>query len=352
MSEFFDQLRRMQATLNRRVLARDVKNIRSVGFAPVAAHKPDAEDLYSPVMAQFDVHRKRKSVAQKHRIEPIEPLRLLDKSTRQYDHLQLITDVEQTGKIVPTGVQIRTKTSHATTALVVRWTTVSPVPPPPKNNESQDPRWRWGVLSVSHLFGSASSAQNSAMIERNAHCGDGPEAVRGRVLARGRIPGGPDVSLIETGLDRLWLSGFLPQVAAASIATANLSQLERWTVQGATGELFIDGLQQHWTWKSFYPELAIDGLGLLQHLVQYTWKASLETDGQNSAADATSEPFGPGTSGGVLIAGGIPIGMQVAAMRPDFKIGYAQTFETSLHWLKDEISATWFEIVNVVSSSN
>ena len=336
----------------RRVMDRDPDNIQSVGFAPLAAHKPAPSGAATlPVMAQFGVRRKRKQVAEAKRISAIESVRLLDRSAQRFDEIDLVTDVEETTPVVPTGVRISTEAAHATTAVVIRWTTIQPVPPPPESDAGpQDPRWRWGVLTVSHLFaGSDSGRGQSAEVQRKAACEDGPEVIRGRAVARGRIPGGPDAALVETGLDRLWLSGFLPRIGVAPIQPATERSLLKWIASGTAGVFFAAEVSCRWRWRTYYPQMHIDGLGHLKHVVRY------ELDGEGSGRDDAAshppnvKPLGPGSSGGVLVSGGIPLGIQVAATKPRFQVGYAQMFESSLPWLKSRLRASSLAIVNIVT---
>lgn len=340
-----DSLRRVQDTLQRRVVARDPGNILAVGFAPASSSKQEASTALSDprIVAQFTVAKKRKRVAAEKKIQPVEAVRLLNRDTRSYQELHLGTDVVETGEILPTGVGISTTDEQASTALVARWTTVQPVPPRPTRQRADDPRWRWGVMTVSHLFvGRGSrSAKTRARVRRVAVCGDGPDLVKGRVVRRGRIPGGPDIALVETGWDRLWLSGFLPEVELPPLLIPSESDLTRWASRGASGSFIGDQVTHRWTWQAFYPALSIPTLGQLQHMVSYRAKA---TSGQ----EATRQPFGPGSSGGIVIADGVVLGMQLAAMGPEFDIGYAQTLDVSFAWLKKQLRATALELVHVV----
>lgn len=335
----FDRLRRIQTTLTRRARERDRGNIRAVGFAPGQAEPREAAGSANlPITAQFDVQRMLPNVVAAQRIEPIEAVRVLDRQSRHYLQLALATDVMPTGEIVPTGVRIDSDSQFATTSTVVRWTTSLPVPGVPTAFGSEDPRWRWGLLSVAHLFGSDASQPAPAGVERQLTCGQGPDRIAGRVVARGRAVGGPDISLIETGLDRLWLSGMLNKPEAPNIVPAEELQLLRWITHGTDGIFLGDGVQHGWRWQTYYPELAIEGLGKLQHVVRY--------EALQAAAD--SDPFGPGSSGGLLLAGGIPIGIQVAAMRPGYRVGFAQTFDASLVWLQKQLRATALHIVHAL----
>lgn len=336
-----DCLRRLQQTLLRRVASRDAENIRSVGFSPVQ-NEDNPEPL---VQVRFNVAKKLKRVAPQKRIEPTEPVRLLDRSTETYRELRLPTQVRQSGEVVPTGVAISTMDDRATASVVIRWTTVRPVPPRPNENEPDDPRWRWGLMTVSHLFVGRGDRDHHtrATIRRVAACGDGPEAIRSRVVARGRIPGGPDVAIVETGWDRLWLSGFIPKVGLPSLAMVTAADLRNWTRTGTTGNFIGDRVVIPWTWQAFYPTLVIPTLGRLQHIVAYE-----STSGEN----VSGAPFGPGSSGGVVVTGGLVLGLQVAAMRPKFDVGYAQTLDVSLAWLQQKLHATAIDCVHVVTGSD
>ncbi len=335
-----DRLRRLQSTLSQRAAQRDAENILQVGFAPKRSDRPNLDPLQSlPITAQFDVERKLQRVPSERKVPPVESVRLLDRSTRSYLQLGLHTDVLITGNIVPTGVRVESGANHATTSVVVRWTKSLPAPAIDSMEQAQEPRWRWGVLCVAHLFNHLSpSVAASAKVERQTTCGVGPESVSGAVIARGRIPGGPDISLIETGLDRLWLSGLLPKPNAPQLQSASEWQLLDWIARGTQGSFFADGVTQNWQWQTFYPELQIDSLGRLKHIVRY----------QVSDSSTSSSPFGPGSSGGVLVAGGIPIGLQCAAISPDFRVAFAQSFDVSLKWLQNRLRATTLQIVHLL----
>lgn len=358
-----DQLRRVQATLERRVAARDAANIRQVGFAPyratgvntplafgiltadrLTADTLTADKLTSgqprlslPVTAQFDVTRKLRQLPADRRIASVESVRLLERLSSSYLTLQLDTDVVQTSEIMPTGVRVDSGDEHATTSVVVRWTQVTPPPAMRDVEDAQDFRWRWGMLTVAHLFKNSPPKSAGTRVERLVHCGAGPESIRGEMIARGRIPGGPDISLIETGLDRLWFSGLLPQPAGPSLVTPSQRQLLRWIHHGTEGVCVGDGVTHNWRWQTFYPQLSIPQLGRLRHIVRY----------QSTAVHTQQVPFGPGSSGGVVVAGGIPIGIQIAATGPFFQEAFAQCFDVSLAWLKKQLRATALELVHV-----
>ncbi len=343
-----DGLRRLQTSLTRRVARRDQDNILQVGFAPKRTDRSTSGQQASlPVTAQFDVLRKLLRVPDHRRIEPVESARLLNRSARSYQQLALQTDVLPTGSIVPTGVRVESDTDYATTSVVACWTKVTPVPPLDSIEQAQDPNWRWGVLCVAHLFAKeAATADSQVRVERQVTCGVGPKSVQGVVVARGRVPGGPDISLIETGLDRLWLSGLLPKPNSPSLQAATQEQLLHWVSTGTDGSFYGDGVTYPWRWQTFYPELQIASLGRLRHIVRYRL-AELPT-----APAKIERPFGPGSSGGVLVADGIPIGLQVAAMAPDFQVGFAQSFDLSLPWLQNRLRATALHIVHLLRESN
>jgi len=336
-----DALRRLQQTFLQRVATRDRENIRSVGFTPAQL---TANNRYG-VAAQFDVARKLKRVPQPRRIEPIETVRLLDRRTRHYQELELPTQVRQIREVIPTGVAIATEDDRATTSLVVRWTTVRPTPPKPDTEQPDDPRWRWGLLTVSHLFVGRGSTESRhrARVRRVAVCGAGPLTIRSRVVVRGRIPGGPDVALVETGWDRLWLSGFVREIGSPPLQVAAASDLRRWVSAGTRGQFVGDGVSFPWSWQTYYPTLSIRGLGRLEQVVACKVSAD-RNEGK--------QPFGPGSSGGAITAEGLVIGIQVAAMQPRFDVGYAQTMEVSFAWVEKKLRASALEVVAVVGSTD
>ncbi|TWU38960.1 hypothetical protein Q31b_40380 [Novipirellula aureliae] len=336
----FDALRRLQQTLMQRATKRDCENIRSVGFSPGLSVVGNAYGI----RAQFNVTRKLKRVLESRRINPIESVRLLDRKTGRYRVLELSTQVRQVREVVPTGVTITTEVERATASLVVRWTTVRPVPAMPDAHQPDDPRWRWGLLTVSHLFvgRGGTDRRDRAKIRRVAVCGNGPQTIRSRVVIRGRIPGGPDVALVETGWDRLWLSGFVREIGSPPLEIATAKDLRRWVSAGTSGEFVGDGVSFPWSWQTYYPSLSIPGLGRLEHIVAYKIASN---------QDASKKPFGPGSSGGAITTEGLVTGLQVAAAPPRFDLGYAQTMDISFAWIGKQLRASALEVVAVVGNA-
>ncbi len=348
-----DRLRRLQATLTRRIGGRDPQRIVSIGFAPTEAanyvadlRRPNSGDGWLPLTAQVDV-TPRGTAGGAESIEPVAAVRLFNRQQRTYDRWRIKTMLRPAASIVATGVRVSLHAQQATTSVVARWTTV------PLDSSSwaspalDDLRWRWGVLTVSHLFAAAArtAGKRRPQVGRNVWCGQGPDVVEGRLVARGRIPGGPDLGLIETGWDRLSLSGFFPNALPTDIHFAQEKELLRWTAQGTDGTFIATDRPSRWRWTTFYPQLTLPGLGRLQSIIRY--QVIDQPNGQ-----AARGPFGPGTSGGVLVTGGIPIGIQIAASQPDFRVGYAQTFQNSLRWLQRKLGATQLSIAAVVTSAD
>lgn len=338
-----DRLRRLQATLWRRVRGRDPDNIHAVGFTQ-AEREPGSElPVVGLPIAQFAVHRKLRRVMAARRIEPQETVRLLDRQRDEYDQFEVQTDVLEVQPPLASGVHVLAGLNRATTSLVVRWTTAQPVPPPPTGADRVDLSWRWGVVTVSHLFsnavdGSVATKLPPVQVERRGVCvGGGPAEIGGRVVARGRVPGGPDISLIETGLDRLWLSGFLTSPADPSLPSATPSQLVQWVTSGVDGRVYGDGFSAAWQWRTFYPTLSIPQLGRLQHVIRFELA---EPDGSESELR-----LAPGSSGSVLVAAGTPLGMHIASEQPRYRVGYAQSFTASLPWLQSALRASELVIV-------
>ena len=337
----FDRLRRIHATLLRRLPAERRMQVRGLGFAPGAAGETSAPaDARLQVTARYELASDDDATDITADIAPVETVRLLDRQSRTYQRLAVATAVGPAGSMLPTGVRVEQQSAVATAAAVVRWTRTVPIPNIPPGHAAEDPRWRWGVVSAGHAFTDlpADDPGQWVHIYRQATCGSGPPAVSGRVVARGRVAGEPDISLIETGLDRLWLSGLLERPNLPRILPATQSQLVRWITRGTFGTLVGDGVQHAWGWQAYYPELAIPGIGRVQHVIRYEATADV----------GAAMPFGPGSSGGVLMAGGIPIGIQIAAMQPEFRIGLAQAFDHSLAWLQRRLRASSLQLIHLV----
>lgn len=340
-----DCLRRIQSTLTRRAAEYDPEYFVSIGFAPSKQHGRAAHDACLPFVAQIDVRQKQIPLSSNSTIRPVERVRLFNRNAQRYEQLRCYTDVRPVDRVVPTGVSVTSGIGIATTSIVVRWSTLHPAPPMKMDDDgAEDPNWHWGLVTVAHLFkdsaGESTGSQRSARVRRLTDCGNGPRQITGRLVARGRVPGGPDIALLETGLQRLWLSGFLPRLDLEPIATAEERDLMRWTTHGTQGS-FVGHHNRHaWRWQSFYPELSIQGLGKLKGIVRY--------DFVGPEREMDLDPFGPGASGGVLLAGGIPIGIQVAAMEPHYRVGFAQTFWSSIPWLTKRLGISKLVIVNVL----
>lgn len=294
--------------------------------------------------ARFIVQQKKSDPPESERIPTVARVRLFDRSSGRYRKLELPTDIVEGNQPRPVGVRLFDGSRMATTAVVLRWTTRTPPPPPPSSDAPNDPRWRWGLLSVAHLFAGPRSGLRRAepRVERAVVCGAGPATIEGSLVAAGRLPGGPDAAVVETGLDRLWLSGFLPQPAASPVQVAELGELRRWIREGVSGYSHGAGAVTRWRFAMYLPEQSIAGLGRLSHLIRYTAEDSQASELQLAA------PFGPGSSGAALVAGGAPLGIQVAAENPAYRTGYGQAFAAILPWLSQRLGATEVAVVRIV----
>lgn len=327
-----DDLQNIQRTLERRVGSRDASNIIAVGFGPKCRRGETEKGL----AARFLVRRKKRDVAESRRIEPVEPVRLLDRSKGRYRQLLLKTDVIQTRRVRPVGVRVQARARVATTAAVVRWTTRQPPPPDPQSGDPHDPRWRWGLLTVAHLFDGATGREGQ--IERVDACGGQPATIDGSLVAAGRVPGGPDAAVMETGLDRLWLSGFLPDPVVHPPRLATEADVLEWIRDGTSGYVHGAGFVRRWRFGMYLPEQTISGLGRLRHVIR------IHADPQ----DRDLRPFAPGTSGSILVTAGVPAGMQVAAESPSYQTAYAQLFQATAPWLRESLGATHAVLARVV----
>lgn len=327
-----DRLRRLQTTLEGRVANRDPANIQAVGFAPMAGLPPGDADGGESVVAQFDVSRKLQDVADERRIQAIEPVRLLDRDAGRYEIWRLPTQVRESGKVLPTGVQVRLGERHATAAIVVRWSRYEPTPVREPQPDPDDHRWRWGILTVAHLF-AGEAAGRAAEIERLIACGGTSAAIAGRLTAAGRIPGGPDIALVETGYDRLQLSGFIKAADTPADDPADEAGLLRLITRGGSGVVIGDGSRRSCRWRAFYPSLSIATLGKLAAVV---------------AVDGEEQQFASGTSGSLLVVAGVPVGLQIGAATPGYDVGYFQCFLTALPYLAEKLGASSLEIIAVV----
>jgi hypothetical protein len=166
---------------------------------------------------------------------------------------------------------------------------------------------------------------------------------------------------VETGLDRLWLSGLLDRPDVASIEIAEAKQMLRWIHGGTQGNHLAaqtNGQRDstsnpaidrprgaipavRWRWETYYPTWQATTLGRLRQVIRFR-VVPAETSMPHRL------PFGPGTSGAAITAGGIPIGMQIAAEAPHFEVGYAQSFEASLGWLRRRLRCTRLSIVQLI----
>lgn len=348
-----DELRKLQRSLERHAAKRDAANLLAVGFGP----KIRRGEMVPGLAARFVVRQKQAAVPEPRRIPPVARVRLRVASSGKFRQLILPTDIVEGSPPRPVGVRLFDRSQVATAAVVLRWTTRTPPPPPPSSDDPDDPRWRWGLLTVAHLFAGHRSSGHLAQpraaqprAERATVCGDGPRFIEGTLVAVGRLPGGPDAAVIETGLDRLWLSGFLLQPAAGPLRVAERGELSQWIRHGGSGYVHGPGTVERWRFAMYLPQLTIPGLGRLRHLVQFTADDSLGSEAGSIAVSKPPRPapFGPGSSGAALVAGGVPVGMQVAAESPGFRTGYAQAFTAITPWLEKALAATEVAVVRVV----
>ncbi|WP_164103857.1 hypothetical protein [Candidatus Laterigemmans baculatus] len=368
-----DDLRKLQRSLERQAAKRDAANLLAVGFGP----KLRGGTFLPGLAARFVVRQKQAAVPEPRRIPPVARVRLRHPSTGKFRKLEFTTDIVEGAPPRPVGVRLFDRREVATAAVVLRWTTRTPTPPPPSRDDPDDPRWRWGLLTVAHLFERRRSGADvvnpraprsqgprsqgpqprapQPRAERAIVCGEGPRLIEGSLVAAGRLPGGPDAAVVETGLDRLWLSGFLPQPAAGPLRSAEPDELSQWIREGASGYVHGPGTIERWRFAMYLPQLTIPSLGRLDHLVQY-----IADDSPGPSAGSTAgpkpprpapfgpAPFGPGSSGAAVVAGGVPLGIQVAAESPGFRTGYAQTFTAIAPWLEKTLGATEVALVRVV----
>ncbi len=326
-----EDLRKLQHTLQRRARARDDGNHVAIGFGP----KVTAGIRYAGMTARFVVRRKARRVSPDRRIPEIESVRLLQTGSGRYRVMSIATDVIESPSVGPVGVAVDHAGIGATSALVIRWSNTRPAPSSPNADDWEDSRWRWGLVTVAHAV--SGPLQRRTTIERLAKCNQGPASIEGRILVKGRLPGGPDCAVLETGAERLWLSGFLMRPNLGYLSEVREQDIMRWIRSGSHG--YIHSLRKTGEWEldSYYPQRTIETLGNLQHVVQISQRGRL----------LGPTPFAPGTSGAVLIEGGIPIAMQVAATMPDYQTGFAQCFSATIPWLRQALQATSLGIIGV-----
>src|SRR6056297_3566805 len=111
---------RIQQTVMRRVAARDRDNIWAIGFGPKMVGRCAVESL----SVRFLVRRKKERLATTRRIPARLVVRLRDPTSGRYRALRLTTDVEPARPPRASGVTVRIGQRTATTALVVRWSTL------------------------------------------------------------------------------------------------------------------------------------------------------------------------------------------------------------------------------------
>lgn len=340
-------LARIQQTVIRRVAARDRDNIWAIGFGPKVAGRCALERL----SVRFLVRRKKERLATSRRIPARVVVRLRDPASGRYRALRLTTDVEPARPPRASGVTVRFGQRTATTAVVVRWSDLRQ----PQRDFARPGKhdWHWGLLTVAHLLSGLRhpSPQPSDTINlkiaRRTVCGEQPAEISGQVVARGRLPGGPDAMLVETGRDRLWLSGLLPQPGVAALTTVDEVELLRWLSRPAAGYLYQNGQVTRWQFSMLLPQYTIAGLGNLSQLIRFTVENAADENGADETGGEPDNRLLPGTSGSILVEAGRPAAMQVAAETPQFRVGYAQHLEPVQNWLRDALGAQACELVHV-----
>ena len=336
-----DQLRRVQRTLERRARVADHHRLLAVGFAPPRAGGSPGRGITAQLLVQ---RRYTGGTEPARRAAPasVASVRVHDRSAGCYHLVRLPTElVPVAAEPQPVGTAVRDGPRHATSAAVIRWTTVTPPPADPTAIQPDDPRWRWGLLCVAHLLGGGE--RHEVQIDRAQGCGGSPATIEGHVVAAGRLPGGPDAALLETGLDRLWLSGLLPDPAAPSLQTATDRDLLHWIHHGVGGYAHQHGRLVRWRLQTYLPQQTIRGLGRLRHLMRF----AVDDAAADQPAAADGKPFGPGTSGSILVAAGAPLAMQVAAEAPLYRVAYAQLFQAITPWIGSALGASRVALVRV-----
>lgn len=320
-----DAWRRIQRSFLRRVSRWDPENIWAVGFGP----KVTEGRVVNELAVRFFVHRKQARVAGTRRLPTTAEVRLRNPQRGEYRSLELSTDVEVARPPCCSGVSLAVSQGRATTALVLRWSEQTEASR--QFLEPGDSAWRWGLVTVAHVGASA-----RALIARRVVAAGQPERVRGDVILRGRLPGGPDAMLVETDRDWLWLSGLLPDPASAALPVVSQADVLEWIARSAEGYLHSQDAVHRWQFSTYFPEYHIAGLGRLKQVVRFRAEAS------------ERRPLRRGTSGSLLTVAGAPAVMQVAAESPAFEVGYGQTLAAILDWLRAGLRAAHLEVVHVI----
>ncbi len=284
-----DQHRRIEATLRRRFRRMDPDNFVAVGLGhALRNHRFDR--TRDNCVCVF-VRRKKQRIAVTRKIPSEVRVRLRDGS--HYRTLTFPTDVISVGKLESSAVYRQYDSNLFTVGLKVGWSG--------RALQGDEPLW----MTVGHPFYAASGSRASW-----SRSNDDFHAV-----ARTRRGSRFDAAIVNASLatetaddeGEHWPVLSLPELASAA---------------GRAGEsVRVEG-RFPLKFQAFLPRLPIEGVGTLVNVVSGAGKPQM---------------FEPGTSGAVWLHEGIPAGMQVAAVQPQFRLGFAQALTSSLVWAEQAL---------------
>ncbi len=284
-----DEHRRIEATLRRRFRSTDPDNFVAVGLGhALRNHRFDR--TRDNCVCVF-VRRKKRRISVTREIPSEVRVRLRD--GRHYRTLTWATDVIAVGKLQASAVYRQYGSSLFTVGLKVGWSGGA--------LQGDQPLW----MTVGHPFytprGSRAGARRS---NDDFHA-----------IAQTRRGSRFDAAIVKASLaaetsddeGEHWPVLSLPELVA---------------VPGRAGESVRAEGRFPMKFQAFLPRLPIEGVGTLVNVVSGAGK---------------TQTFEPGTSGAVWLHEGIPAAMQVAAVQPRFRLGFAQALTSSLVWAEQAI---------------
>jgi hypothetical protein len=195
----------------------------------------------------------------------------------------------------------------------------------------QGPRGCCGVLTVGHAFRDRNRPLLRFEGTRSEH------DFNGRLVVRSRRPSSVDAAvvqvhardLVENNLlsAAMILHGMIDLDHTTERETVDLPRLAMITAARRTlwGAVWNGPSPSALRFHAYLPTMKCPPLGVLQHVI--------------SARASGNRPFRPGTSGALWDLQNVPAAVQVAAVPPDFRFGFAQALQASIAWARRAVEA-------------
>lgn len=292
-----DQLARLHRSLTNFTREKLGSHVQAVGFGP--KFTSGRRDPQVPWSARFLVRHKLVPLKQRHHI-PAELTLRLKMPDGTFSQAKFVTDVQATGgDFVPTAAPLEAPYG-VVAGIALRWT----------GADSSGRRFgaRWGLITVGHAFHGMTLPQPVRV--RRLSTTAPVTWLQGTAIAATRMRHTFDAAVVQCEAADLRLSGMLPQPDVQLWTKDEATLLEDVRLGVSTTSVRVVELGSvPLRLQTYLHQQSFAGLGTLVHVLQAEGKAG---------------DFAPGTSGTVWTVEGVPVGIQVGAYRPEFRVGIAQ----------------------------